>query len=567
MFTSIHFDKYKSFATGKNLNTICDMKRVNVFIGKNNSGKSSILDVISCVYDLDCLVDSGQKIPTLEIGTSVNKEHIDTVFTNNRHWYNYGNSAQFCSTHGDFFPFTSSISVETLAYSREKSYRRLFNPSTLSQKLSGLHNHLKDELINASLRNIDSTIRNHCFKRLSAERNIVPEPEDASEFLDAHGKGASSLIAKFLTHDLSPEKIIEEDLLNALNEIMYPDAKFQSIRVQNIGKDEEQKWEVFLQEKGCERFPLSQSGSGLKTIILLLLNLLVIPETEKYKDKDVAYGFEELENNLHPYLQRKIFEYIYNFAETKGIYVFITTHSHIAINAFFDKENAAIYHVAKQNNISTITKIQNHIDKIAILHDLDVKASDLFQANGIIWVEGHTDKIYIKRWLEVFCDCKYQEGIHYQFLCYGGSNLSHYTYTDGEVADLINILTTNPNAAIVMDRDRRDMNTAKDKTKRRVEAEFRKHGMLSWITQGTEIENYVSVAAINNAYNWKLAKQCAQYEKFPEYIETKFKGFSSRKVAFAHKVKNFISAENSESILDLKKRIVELYSQIEAWNE
>ena len=33
-----------------------------------------------------------------------------------------------------------------------------------------------------------------------------------------------------------------------------------------------------------------------------------------------------------------------------------------------------------------------------MLNDLDVRASDLLQSNGIIWVEGPSDRIYIKRW-------------------------------------------------------------------------------------------------------------------------------------------------------------------------
>jgi len=567
MFSCINFDNYKGFTATEKLNSICDLKRVNIFIGKNNSGKSSVLDVISCIFDLDCLASIGQKIPNIEFGLAIEREHIDNFFAGRGRSGHYNSSAQFCGLHGDFFPLTCSISSEVTSYSRAKSYKRVFNPSE-PETLEKLPRHLRNDLINDRLSSIDSSLKKYSFKRLSAERNIVPEPVDAPVPLDAHGTGASSLIAEFLTVGLLPEEIIEDDLLNALNEIMYPDAVFQSIRVQKVvGEDDMQKWEIFLQEKGCKRFPLSQSGSGLKTIILLLLNLLVVPETKEYKDKYIAYGFEELENNLHPYLQRKIFDYIYKFAESKGIYVFITTHSHIAINAFFDKKDAAIYHITKQDNISSITKIQNHIDKISILHDLDVKASDLFQANGIIWVEGPSDRIYIKRWLEVFFDIKFQEGVNYQFLYYGGKNLSHYTYTDGEVADLINILTTNPNAAIVMDSDKRSRSTPKGEAKKRIEAEFKDRKMFSWITKGTDIENYISVDAINEAYNYKLAKQCAQYEKFSKYIEPKLKSFSSRKVAFAHRVKNSISIENSTPILDLKQRIEELYLQIETWNK
>ena len=95
---------------------------------------------------------------------------------------------------------------------------------------------------------------------------------------------------------------------------------------------------MFLKEAGMSRCPLSRMGSGLKTIILVLLNLLVISELDEYKDKKMVYGFEELENNLHPAMQRKLFEYIYEFAEKNDVQVFITTHSHVAINAFYDKQ-------------------------------------------------------------------------------------------------------------------------------------------------------------------------------------------------------------------------------------
>ena len=416
------------------------------------------------------------------------------------------------------------------------------------------------------------------FRRISAERNIVPEAEDISLSLDIHGNGASNLIRTFLNYDDHSEEIIEQDLLAALNEIMYPDSVFISIRIQQVkavnksknsslGHDDTFLWEVFLQEQGCDRFALSQSGSGLKTIILLLLNLLIIPKTDEYKDKKIVYGFEELENNLHPYLQRKIFDYIYDFALKEDTYVFLTTHSHVAINAFFDKTEAALYHVTKKKNVSQVKKIESFLDKIEILDDLDVKASDLFQSNGIIWVEGPSDKIYIKRWLDVFCDCDkdYQDGTHYQFLYYGGRVLSHYSSDEKDY--FINILTTNHNAAIVMDSDKRNAQTPIGETKKRIIAEFDKYKMFSWITKGKEVENYISVDAINKAFNCKIPDQCRIYENFPEYINAVRKNFSSQKVKFAHDVKDCITAEISQSILDLKQQIRQLYSQIQAWNK
>lgn len=77
--------------------------------------------------------------------------------------------------------------------------------------------------------------------------------------------------------------------------------------------------------------------SGLKTVVLVLLNLLVISNIEEYRAK-IVYGFEELENNLHPVLQRRLFEYIYQHTKKNDAIVFLATHSHIAINAFLTKQ-------------------------------------------------------------------------------------------------------------------------------------------------------------------------------------------------------------------------------------
>lgn len=402
------------------------------------------------------------------------------------------------------------------------------------------------------------------FRRLSAERNILPEKETKIILSDT-GEGASNLIRAFLNYSTYNESVIEEDLLNALNQIMFPEAEFENIRIQQIiGEANDSLWEIFLKEKGRDRVPLSKSGSGVKTIILVLLNLMVIPLLEEYKRKKIVYGFEELENNLHPALQRKIFDYIYEYAVKHDTYIFLTTHSHIAINAFYDKENATIYHVVKEGSHSNIKRIESYLDKTEILDDLDVRASDLLQSNGIIWVEGPSDRIYIKKWLEVFCDNQYEEGKHFQFLYYGGRLLSHYSAQ--EETELINIITTNRNAAIVMDSDKRYPGEAVNDTKIRIKEEFNNLGMFSWITKGKEIENYIPKESIEAMLKTEIKEQCEKYKLFSDYIAPFYGNFMSKKVPFANEVKEYITKENSLKMLDLKSQIDKLYKEIEKWN-
>ena len=243
----------------------------------------------------------------------------------------------------------------------------------------------------------------------------------------------------------------------------------------------------------------------------------------------------------------------------------MTTHSHIAINAYFDKTDTSIYHIVKENGSAQIKQIESYIDKTEILDDLDVKASDILQSNGIIWVEGPSDRIYLKRWLEVLTPNEYKEGKNYQFLYYGGRLLAQYSAK--EVTDLINIITTNRNAAIIMDSDKTFKSAKINETKKRIIAEFDALSMFHWVTKGKEIENYLPMQAIEAMLDITIKKACTQYQLFPEFINKYYKSFSNKKVPFANEIKEFITKENSIDIFDLKKQIEQLYKQIQKWNQ
>lgn len=551
----ISFKGYKSFSSEQD-NILNEIKNVNVIIGKNNCGKSSVIDILENIIDFDKFVQNKKNIKEILIGFPITDDKVKIAFPNTlydpifntRTVYEFGR--QFVG---------NSINSKILSRGNEREFvyadnqEKVFNHSKLYRKyLDGLSNTYRNFFVNYE------------FRRLNAERDIFPEHEkydDSHKNINATGSGATEIIRSFKIDSNRDDKFIDKILLKGLNTIINPESVYSEITVKNIGNN---NFEIYLKEENGETYPLSKCGSGLKTIILVLLNLLIIPETEEYKGKRIVFAFEELENNLHPALQRRLFKFIYDYAVEKDISIFLTTHSHVAINFFSNKdkaEHSQIFHVVKDKNISSIQTVNNYIDKIKILEDLDVQASDLFQSNGIIWVEGPSDRIYIKKWLEIFCDYKYEENNHYQFLYYGGKLLPHYT-TDDE-KKLINILTINHNSAIVIDSDKKSKNAKINDTKKRIKTEFENNNLFCWITKGKEIENYLSVDAINTTFNKKNIKQCKQYELFPEYINKVYKNF--KKVDFANKVKDSINKENAE-ILDLKERIESLYKQIQKWN-
>lgn len=558
---TIRFKNYKSF-TGSAIEEMDFSKPVNVFIGKNNTGKSSILDIIDFLYS-DINTDEGRK----KLGKQVDQ---GTVFQ-----FGYDLQGVLIKQVDPVEPLTKG---KALAWYEAESYETYsYFSSESANKWSPIINNPQNEDLKSDRRRIledyYKLLSNIYFRRINADRDIVPEVESYGAELSFNGSGTTNLIRRFIIDAAYDEKIVEEILLSELNKIMGPDAQFERIHVQQFTEGDIKKWEVYLQEKGQPRFPLSKTGSGLKTIILMLVNLFLIPALSPGSGQYYVYAFEELENNLHPALQRRVFDYLCSYAENHGhVRIFLTTHSPVAINIFGKRELALLHHVEKDGNCSTINSIGSYYDKLDILEDLDIKPSDILQSNGIIWVEGPSDRLYIKRWLDLFTDSRFVEGRDYQFLYYGGKLLSHYELIDEEAVEskrktdgLISILKTNRNAVIVMDSDNKKLEDAINKTKQAIKKAFADKQYMCWVTYGKEVENYLTARSINEAYNSQLTNDIGRYEIISDYLKGIRNDFSFVKVPFARKVALHIMKADFRD--DLEEKIRELVERITKWNE
>ncbi len=550
--TDIHnlsFQGYKSYADMGNV-FIPQLCNFNVIIGKNNTGKTSFIDVIEYLINPAKFI---KRFPSVALQWDVvlDEEHLSIGFQDG-----------YVGPHGSLDVYRkrfvgSVLRINCPAGSKDPKWsveHKDYNSTYYANDWQRIVLSYTEQLTKYRL------------LRIAAERDIQPEAENSVLDLTSHGIGASNLIRAFLHQYDLPEQLIERQLLDGLNSIMGEDAIFTRIQsLQQTNSSGVSVWEVYLEEQNSGRFALSGSGSGLKTILLVLLNLLVLPELPEYKGKKLIFAFEELENNLHPALQRRLFNYLYHYSIENDCPVFLTTHSHVVIDMFYNKEKSQLLHVTKRNHSSAIKKIDNRLDKFNILEDLAIKASDLFQSNGIIWVEGPTDRIYIKRWLELFFGDKFQEGRHFQFLYYGGRLLSHYTTTE-DIQAKINILTINRNAAIVMDSDRKNTNTKINQTKIRIRKEFDKLNMFCWVTAGKEIENYLPSKVFSAITTRKITIPLARFSDFSTYITPVYPNFENNKFGFANRIISHLTYEDCSKVLDLKKQLHHLYKEIEKWN-
>src|SRR5207253_9462944 len=156
-------------------------------------------------------------------------------------------------------------------------------------------------------------------------------------------------------------------------------------------------------------------------------------------------------------------------------------------------------------------------DHLGVISELGAKPSDLLQANGIIWVEGPSDCIYLNRWIDLFSDGALHEGRDYQCAFYGGSLLARTQFASPEQAEaeLVNLFRVNPNIVVVCDGDRVGPGARVKDRVRRIRAEVRRiPGAHIWVTSAREIENYLPGAAISTALGPTRLPDPTQYEAF-----------------------------------------------------
>lgn len=544
---NIFVKKYKCFGENVKLE---QPSLINLIIGRNNSGKTTFTHIVEYIYSNASL---RFKINNVSVEYTISEDDVRRVFTEGHY-----RRSSLGYDEGDQLYYGKALIGKPLLVRVQKENQTLksfqldHNQETIrAYSKDGVHYSNADwsNLANVC---VASTERKH-FYRLQAERNIVSETS-SGVLLQSNGSGATSIVDRYLNVDGYDYSIIATDLLNDINSILEGENHYSQISV--VTNEQSATKSICLFENG-QRIKIEDMGSGLKTIIL---TLLILKLNLNHIENNV-FVFEELENNLHPEIQRRLFNYIYDFCIKYQCQVFITSHSHVAINCFYGRDQASIYHVHKnEENSSIVEKVESYLEKTMLLDDLGVKASDVFQANGIIWVEGPSDRVYIKKWLSLV-NPGIQENVDYSFLYYGGKNLAHYTAD--EVEDLIRIMLVNRNSLIVMDSDIDDEDEPIRATKLRVKEEFEKKKMYVWVTSGREIENYISANDLGKKYPQKQFKQIGRFEKFSDYIKETEENFESKKVEFA---KSVDMDNESLNILDLKVRISQIVKFINKWN-
>ena len=170
-------------------------------------------------------------------------------------------------------------------------------------------------------------------------------------------------------------------------------------------------------EKGfSDSFTLDEISAGSQQILILLTAIILA------KDRSDIILVEEPEQHLHPEAEQRVYDLLEEIS-LNGTQVFVTTHSDMFINESGTEDIISVYRNRANTTELDIVEGPEIDDTLAML---GYEKSDVYHSNAVIFVEAQSDKVVFDQLAETLDYPLKERGI--RFVRLQGDNM----YADAE---------------------------------------------------------------------------------------------------------------------------------------
>lgn len=419
-----------------------NLRKLNLLVGPNNSGKSRLLRTLFSTQPEMLAISIGEATKSacreLERIVNILRDCPQILDLNCEDFISIYNGD--CK---DINVITATIAelIRTLNFANNPNFRA---QGTTTNEFNLIRRHLPQENFEEAaspLTDLNDKITNIKKHYIPILRGMRPLGDGKDLFLDRTlrdyfpatnklniitGYDLYNLLARFLLGQPDErervrnyEKILGNEFFGGADITLIPQYGQDTVAVK-IGDD--------------AQFSIYDLGDGLQQVIIITSAAFL--EQEKS-----IFFIEEPESCLHPGLLRKLALFLLNHTNHQYI---ATTHSNHLLDLAESNDEVLIHRVSKKSShdgngfyIQECTKDRD------ILADLGVRASSVYLANSTIWVEGITDRLYLKVIMRKYLNSLepgpkkiilegYLENYHYAFVEYQGGTLGHWGFDDDD---------------------------------------------------------------------------------------------------------------------------------------
>lgn len=466
---SHHLSEYESEKKIDNRSFI-NLRKINLFIGQNNSGKSRLLRKLFNSKPDELFFhtnDATEKFrPSIQPLINLIQPTIDYSYITGHDFHKLFGA-------GEFLHYSD---IEAIFSRYQTLIDNLFNNFTSIGGNSAANNYT------ALKRNFNATTRKKSdYDKKSLVDSIIPSSQyyipilrgmrplggNSSDHYKERTKTdyfpslppSKHVVTGLHFYELLTEFLLgqpeQRDLIREYESLLTAEF-FEGKTVTLI--PEHKKDTVSIKIGAENQYPIYNLGDGLQQVIIIT--------SAAFLEKEPALFFiEEPENGLHPGLLKRLERFLETHTQHRYL---ISTHSNHLLELSDLNENISVHQVRKisTGNIATF-KTNELTNNKEILADLGVSPSSVYLANCSIWVEGITDRLYLKAYLSKYISdlpegqereryTRYNENYHYVFVEYQGGTLGHWNFTENEISELdenLNAVKTCSEAFLVADGD------------------------------------------------------------------------------------------------------------------